>query len=93
MNATVCDPPNSALTNDCNGATVRKPEGAGGSLTDGEYGGGLPRNETERRAEQEEDEYPRRPLTLDLRICHSPMSLAARSGAPGLSIQDKELNP
>ena len=28
VDATVCDPPNSALTNDCNGATVRKPEGA-----------------------------------------------------------------
>ena len=58
------DPPNSALTNDCNdcnGATVRKPEGAGESPADGEYGGGLPRNETERRAEQEEDEYPRDP--------------------------------
>ena len=34
--ATVSDPPNSVLTNDCNGATVRKPEGAGGSPADAE---------------------------------------------------------
>ena len=58
------DPPNSVLTNDCNGATVRKPEGAGESLNNGEEraptiecDGGRPRNETERRAEQK-DEYP-----------------------------------
>ena len=36
VDATVCDPPNSALTNDCNGATVRKPERAGGSPADAE---------------------------------------------------------
>ena len=62
--ATVSDPPNSVLTNDCNGATVPKPEGAGESSADAEdsatstgHDGGPSRNEVPRLDEQDPD-YP-----------------------------------
>ena len=62
--ATVSDPPNSVLTNDCNGATVRKLEGAKESSADAEdpatstgHDGGPSRNEVPRLDEQDPD-YP-----------------------------------
>ena len=89
--ATVSDPPNSVLTNDCNGATVPKPGGAGESSADAEdsatstgHDGGPSRNESRVWTSKIRIIQPlsRRPLMLDLRICRSPMSLAARFGAP-----------